>query len=46
MWPAQTSPYQCFKVSGADGNAITGAWEKRLDRDWEHDFALTYRRAG
>jgi hypothetical protein len=30
----------------ADGNTITGAWEKRPDRDWEHDFALTYRRAG
>jgi len=32
----------------ADGNTISGAWEKRLDggRDWERDFALTYRRAG
>jgi hypothetical protein len=30
----------------ADGNTITGAWEKRLGGDWEHDFALTYRRAG
>lgn len=30
-----------------DGNTITGAWEKALDgADWEHDFALTYRRAG
>jgi hypothetical protein len=30
----------------ADGNTITGAWDKRLGGDWEHDFALTYRRAG
>ena len=30
----------------ADGTTISGAWEKRLDRDWRHDFALTYRRAG
>src|SRR5580698_5047500 len=32
----------------ADGTAISGAWEKRLDRDWhwQHDFALTYRRTG
>jgi hypothetical protein len=31
----------------ADGNTISGGWEKRLDgRDWQHDFALTYRRAG
>jgi hypothetical protein len=30
----------------ADGNTISGAWEKRLGGDWEHDFALTYRRAG
>lgn len=32
----------------ADGNTISGAWEKRRDgdRDWKHDFALTYRRAG
>ena len=29
-----------------DGNTISGAWEKRLDGDWEHDFALTYRRVG
>jgi hypothetical protein len=30
-----------------DGNTITGAWEKCLDGgEWEHDFALTYRRAG
>jgi hypothetical protein len=29
-----------------DGNTITGAWEKgRDDGEWEHDFALTYRRA-
>jgi hypothetical protein len=29
-----------------DGKTISGAWEKRLDgnRDWQHDFALTYRR--
>jgi hypothetical protein len=30
----------------ADGNTISGAWEKRLGGDWEHDFALTYHRAG
>jgi hypothetical protein len=31
----------------ADGNTITGAWEKRFDdADWEHDFDLIYRRAG
>lgn len=32
----------------ADGNVISGAWESRPDsnRDWQHDFALTYRRAG
>ena len=32
----------------ADGNAITGAWEKTADGggEWEHDFALIYRRAG
>jgi hypothetical protein len=30
-----------------DQNTITGDWEKRPDGgDWEHDFALTYRRAG
>jgi hypothetical protein len=30
-----------------DGNTISGAWEKRLNgSDWEHDFALTYRRVG
>jgi hypothetical protein len=29
-----------------DGTTISGAWEKRLDRGWQHDFALTYRRAG
>jgi hypothetical protein len=31
---------------GADANTISGAWEKRLAGDWEHDFALTYRRVG
>ena len=31
----------------ADRNTITGAWEKRFDgREWEHDFALNYHRAG
>jgi hypothetical protein len=33
----------------ADGNTITGAWEKTAAAgggEWEHDFALTYRRAG
>jgi len=30
-----------------DGNTISGAWEKCFDgAGWEHDFALTYRRAG
>ena len=31
----------------ADGNTITGAWEKTADGggEWEHDFALTYRKA-
>jgi hypothetical protein len=30
-----------------DGNTITGAWEKAVDGgEWEHDFALIYRRAG
>ena len=29
-----------------DGNTITGAWEKRFaGADWEHDFALIYRRS-
>jgi hypothetical protein len=29
-----------------DGNTISGAWEKGLGgAGWEHDFALTYRRA-
>jgi hypothetical protein len=31
---------------GADGNTISGAWEKGRDGgEWEHDFALSYRRA-
>ncbi len=30
----------------ADGDTISGAWEKRLAGDWEHDFDLTYHRAG
>jgi hypothetical protein len=29
-----------------DGTTISGAWEKRLDGGWQHDFALTYRRSG
>jgi hypothetical protein len=30
-----------------EGNAIGGAWQKRPHGgDWEHDFALTYRRTG
>ena len=30
-----------------DGNVISGAWESRQPGgDWEHDFALTYRRIG
>jgi hypothetical protein len=30
-----------------DRNTISGAWEKCLNgSDWEHDFALTYRRTG
>jgi len=32
---------------GADGNTISGAWESGRDGGgWQHDFALTYRRAG
>jgi hypothetical protein len=32
---------------GDDGNVITGTWEIGYnDADWEHDFALTYRRVG
>jgi len=31
----------------ADGNTITGTWEKSFNGgDWEHDFVLNYRRAG
>jgi hypothetical protein len=31
----------------ADGNTISGAWCKRIGGgDWQHDFALTYRRSG
>ena len=31
----------------ADQNTISGAWETGRDNGgWEHDFALTYRRAG
>lgn len=30
----------------ADGGTISGAWEKKPDGAWEHDFALTYRRTG
>jgi hypothetical protein len=31
----------------ADRDTISGAWEKRLDGGgWQHDFDLTYRRAG
>jgi hypothetical protein len=30
-----------------DGHTITGAWETRFEgAGWEHDFTLTYRRAG
>ena len=30
-----------------DAHVISGAWEKCLDGgDWEHDFALSYRRVG
>jgi hypothetical protein len=30
-----------------DGNTITGAWEKCFGGgEWEHDFVLTYHRAG
>ena len=30
-----------------DGNTINGAWQKALGSGgWEHDFGLTYRRAG
>jgi hypothetical protein len=39
---------QRFTGTFSDGeNTITGAWEKCPDGgEWEHDFALTYRRAG
>ena len=31
----------------ADGNQISGSWEKSADgSDWQHDFELTYRRVG
>ena len=34
-------------IFSADGNIISGAWETAHDDgQWEHDFALTYRRAG
>jgi hypothetical protein len=34
-------------IFSKDGNTISGAWEKGADDSgWEHDFALTYRRAG
>ena len=34
-------------IFSEDGNTISGAWEKGTDDGgWEHDFALTYRRAG
>jgi hypothetical protein len=30
-----------------DGNTISGAWEIAVDDGgWQHDFDLTYRRAG
>ncbi|WP_229841137.1 DUF1579 family protein [Streptomyces brasiliensis] len=30
-----------------DGNTVTGAWEsRRPGGDWQHDFALDYRRLG
>ena len=32
---------------GGDGNTISGAWQRCLNgSDWEHDFALAYRRVG
>jgi hypothetical protein len=32
---------------GPDGTTITGSWQSGRDGgEWEHDFALTYRRAG
>ncbi|HEX8205947.1 MAG TPA: hypothetical protein VF587_07820 [Solirubrobacteraceae bacterium] len=32
---------------GEDRDTIEGAWEKAMDGStWEHDFAMTYRRAG
>jgi hypothetical protein len=35
-----------ISVFSKDGNTISGAWEKCLNGvEWEHDFALTYRRA-
>ena len=40
-------PQRFTGTFSADGNTITGAWEIGADGgEWEHDFALTYRRAG
>jgi hypothetical protein len=32
----------------ADGNTISGSWQRGSpdDREWQHDFALDYRRSG
>jgi hypothetical protein len=40
-------PQRFTGTFSVDGNTITGAWEIGADGGhWEHDFALTYRRAG
>jgi hypothetical protein len=34
-------------IFSPDGNTVSGAWEKRVGgAGWEHDFDLTYHRAG
>jgi hypothetical protein len=40
--------WQRFSATiSADGDTISGVWRKCLDgATWEHDFDLTYRRAG
>ena len=46
MWreSAQFSQRFTGRVSG-DGGTITARWDKRSDqREWEHDFDVTYRR--
>ncbi|MFI6170455.1 hypothetical protein ACIBCN_26990 [Nocardia sp. NPDC051052] len=44
MWRTESGFSQRFTGTfSADGNKITGAWEKSADgTTWEHDFNLTY----